>query len=189
MTDERNVNGTLSDSEIKALYLSRDERAIDETAKKYGALFFKIAIGILPEEDAKECVNDAYMRLWTSIPPTDPDNLMAYGAKTVRNVSLSRLEHENAAKRGGGVLFTELDECTPDGCDPVEEAELSEAIDRFLRGLEREKRVIFVLRYFYGEGTDAIAERLKCGVGRIKTVLHRTRKELKKYLETEGISL
>lgn len=189
MTDETSAN-VLSDGEIKSLYIARDERATDETAKKYGALFMKIARGILPPEDAEECVNDAYMKLWTSIPPADPQSLKAYGAKTVRNISLSRLEYENAEKRGGGILFSELDECVPDTeADPVGDGELSEAIDRFLRGLEREKRVIFVLRYFYGEEIKAIAVRMKCGGGRIKTILHRTRKELKAYLEEEGISL
>ncbi len=190
MIDERPV-GTLSDGEIKALYLSRDESAVDETAKKYGALFYKIASGILPREDAEECVNDAYLKLWNAIPPQDPKSLMAYGAKTVRNVALSRLEHDSAKKRGGDVLISELDECAPvtDGADPVSDSELSEAIDRFLRGLSREKRVIFVLRYFNGEGIDDVARRMSCGAGRIKTILHRTRKELKAYLEKEGISL
>ncbi|MBO4217833.1 MAG: sigma-70 family RNA polymerase sigma factor [Clostridia bacterium] len=177
----------MSDSEIKSLYFARDERATDETARKYGALFLRIARGILSKEDAEECVNDAYLRLWNSIPPADPQNLMAYGAKTVRNVSLSRLEHDSAKKRGGDVLISELDECVPDG--ELDDGSLSESIDRFLRGLAREKRVIFVLRYFHGEEVAAIASRLGCGTGRIKTVLHRTRKELKAYLEKEGISL
>ncbi len=189
MTKDIDPSAPISDAEIKRLFFSRDERAVDEVDKKYGALLLKTATDILCPEDAEECVNDAYMRLWNSIPPQDPKNLVAYALKAVRNVSLSRLEYNRAEKRGGGVLICELDECANYSDRQATESELSEAIDRFLRGLSREKRVIFVLRYFNGEPLGEIAGRIGCGEGRIKSVLWRLRKELKKYLEREGISL
>ena len=58
----------MQDSEIIALYWQRDEAAIAETSRKYGAYCFRIAANILTaKEDAEECVNDAYRRSGPSI--------------------------------------------------------------------------------------------------------------------------
>ena len=69
----------MQDSEIIALYWQRDEAAIAETSRKYGAYCFRIAGNILTaKEDAEECVNDAYHRAWNAIPPERPEHLGAW---------------------------------------------------------------------------------------------------------------
>ena len=52
-------------------------------------------------EDADECVNDAYMSAWSSMPPHRPGILSAFLGKIVRNLSLNRYRRNMAAKRGG----------------------------------------------------------------------------------------
>ena len=52
-------------------------------------------------EDADECVNDAYMSAWGSMPPHRPGVLSAFLGKIVRNLSLNRYRRNTAAKRGG----------------------------------------------------------------------------------------
>ena len=52
-------------------------------------------------EDADECVNDAYMSAWGSMPPHRPGVLSAFLGKIVRNLSLNRYRRNMAAKRGG----------------------------------------------------------------------------------------
>ena len=73
-------------------------------------------------------------------------------AKIIRNLSLNRYERESAQKRGGNAVLCELTDCIPSDSDPVREfenAELRCAIEKFLRELDAEKRVVFVKRYFF----------------------------------------
>ena len=61
------------DGEIVALFFERSERAIDETAAKYGRYCSHIANALLGNDrDAEECVNDVYLAAWNSIPPHAP---------------------------------------------------------------------------------------------------------------------
>ena len=53
----------MEDREIVALYWQPDQRAIAETAESIGPYCLAIASRILADpEDARECVNDAYLR-------------------------------------------------------------------------------------------------------------------------------
>ena len=63
----------MEDLQIIDLYNQRDENAISETAKKYGAFCESIAFNILTiAADVEECVNDTYLQAWNSIPPQQP---------------------------------------------------------------------------------------------------------------------
>ena len=93
----------MEDEKIVQLYWDRDERAIPETAAKYGGYCTSIAQNILGSaEDAEECVNDTYMSAWNSIPPHRPGNLCTFLGKLTRNLSLNRYRYSTARKRGGG---------------------------------------------------------------------------------------
>jgi DNA-directed RNA polymerase specialized sigma24 family protein len=66
----------VQDSEIIALFISRSQQAIKETARKYGKLCFQIAYNILGQhEDSQEVVNDTRLRIWNAIPPQRPTHL------------------------------------------------------------------------------------------------------------------
>ena len=94
----------MEDEKIVQLYWDRDERAIPETAAKYGSYCTSIAQNILGSaEDAEECVNDTYISAWNSIPPHRPGNLCTFLGKLTRNLSLNRYRYNTAHKRGGGV--------------------------------------------------------------------------------------
>ena len=184
------MNGFLNDDEIISLFFSRDESAISRTEEKYGKLFKHIAFNILESaEDTEECVNDVYMKLWNAIPPEKPLNLKAYGAKTARNTALNRAEYNQAGKRILNELCTELNDSLPDTAAAAESDDLKELINAFLRSLKKETRVIFVLRYFYGEQTDEIASMTNSSETKVRSQLFRTRKKLKEYLEKEDISI
>ena len=176
------------DEALVGLYLARDERAVEETQKKYGALFRSIALRLLGNpSDAEECENDAYWHLWNAIPPAKPDSLAAYGSKTVRNLAISRLEKDAAQKRGGHLLAAELSDAVPDRrSDDYAYADLSGAIDAFLRSCDKRERIMFLLRYFHGYSTEEIAEKFGCSPGAVKSQLRRTRNKLKTYLEKEN---
>ena len=112
--------------------------------------------------------------------------------RVVADLALNRLKARRAEKRGGdGVLsLEELDGCIPDGKrleESLEARELARSISAFLRTETGEARQMFVLRYFYCEPVEAIAQRLGVGQSKVKSALARTRKRLRQHLEKEGM--
>ena len=66
----------MKDEEMVGLYWMRSEDAVAATAEKYGNYCYSIAFSILHNaEDAEECVNDAYLAAWNSIPPHRPERV------------------------------------------------------------------------------------------------------------------
>lgn len=180
-----------TDAEIVGAFFERREDAIEYTRAKYGKLYMRIALSLTNnKEDAEECVSDAYLKLWNAIPPARPADLKAYGSRVTRNICLDRLEKNTAKKRAPDSCLVELSETLPDADgDPAESEELSQAIDAFLRSLDRENRVLFVRRYFYGESYEALSAHTGARIPKIKNALHRIRIRLKKHLEKEGFSI
>lgn len=65
----------MDDNSIISLYFSRNENAIAETQNKYGGFIRTVSFNITEKiEDAEECENDTYVKLWNSIPPECPEN-------------------------------------------------------------------------------------------------------------------
>ena len=171
----------MDDREIVALYLRRQEDAIARTDEKYRWLCFRLAGNILPRrEDQEECVNDAYLGLWNTIPPKEPQRLGAYLARITRNLAIDRWRSDQAQKRGGGQIACALEE--------LEQQELQNLLNRFLGELTDLQRRVFLRRYWYFDSAQDIARELGLTGAGVRTMLHRLRKRLKLYLEQEGIS-
>lgn len=184
----------MRDESIIRLYFERNENAIDETDKKYGNYCYRIADNILhSREDSEECVNDTWLRAWDAMPPTRPDNLRLFLAKITRNLSFNRYRASRADKRGGGetaLVLEELEECLPGGRDVEAEyqaAELTAAINEFVKALPKRDGNIFVRRYFFGESLPHISRRYGLAESSVRVILHRVRKKLKVRLEKEGL--
>ena len=183
----------MEDNQIIELYWNRDENAITETGRKYGAYCRKIAVNILQnEEDSEECVNDTWLKTWNSIPPHRPENLRLFLAKITRNLSFNRYNENTAQKRGGGeitLVLDELAECLEAKSD-VEQIvlgkELKECIKGFVTTLRERDRNVFVRRYFFVDTVKEIAERYGISENNVMVILSRTRKQLKNKLEKEG---
>lgn len=184
----------MNDSQIVDLYWQRNERAIAETADRYGSYCYKIAYNILADsEDSEECVNDTWHGAWNSMPENRPPVLAPYLAKMTRWLSLKRLRERNALKRSGNEISTaleELSEALDSGEDVQKQLELNElckAIDSFLDGIDEQMRNVFIARYWFLLPVNQIAKRFNFSESKVKTMLMRTRIRLKTYLEEEGL--
>ncbi len=186
----------MEDKKIVALYLSRDEKAIEETDRKYGKMLAAMSVRILnDEQDGNECVNDAYFRVWNSIPPTIPTHFSAFLHKIVRAVSIDRLRARMTSGRKVSeytVGLDELNECIAAQGSPQESLELSlltGSIERYLLGLKKEQRQMFLCRYYFADSLRSIAGYFACSEGKVKSTLFRVRAGLKKHLQQEGFFL
>ena len=180
----------MEDKEIIALYFSRDEKAIRATSEKYAGFCHRIAKNILGnDEDAEECVSDAYLALWNRIPPERPKSFAAFLAKIVRNISLDRFDYNTAACRNGNAdaVLDEILEFIPDSKgDFSEHIGLMDAINAFLSKQPKAARCIFVRRYFYMDSISEIATRYGMKESSVKSLLYRVRDRLAVYLKKGG---
>lgn len=177
----------MRDHDIIALYLERDERAIEETSKQYGRLCMQVSMNVLKSRpDAEECVNDAYLKMWNSIPPARPQSLSAYLCRIVRNLSLNRFrdQHRQRRNRDLEVAFEELEECIAMPDDQI--SELPALLSEFLRSLEETDRHLFMGRYWHTMSVRALADKLGVTPNAVSMRLHRTCQRLKAYLEERG---
>lgn len=185
----------MDDSKIIELFHARSEQAIMELSRKYGAVCIKIAKNVLNNKlDAEECVNDAYLGAWNTIPPQNPNPLLTYISRIVRNLSIKKYHSNTSVKRNSfyDVALDELENCI--SSDNTVESELSakelaQMIDDFLDTLDKENRVMFVRRYWYSDSISDIAARFHTSNNNISVRLSRTREKLKNYLKKEGVEV
>lgn len=183
----------MEDEAIIKLYFARNERAVQETDKKYGRYCFTLADAILHNrQDSEETVSDTYLKAWNAIPPRKPTVLKLFLAKITRNLAFTRWRAYSAQKRGSGELNLVLEEL--DGCiaapgqveDHLNGTELAKTIRAFLDTLPEKEQNIFLRRYFFVEESDVIARRYGLKRATVLRTLSRTREKLKAYLIKEG---
>ena len=178
--------------ELVNRFLCRDEDAIAEAKEKYGAYCAYVARNLLRDElDAEECVNDALLSAWKSIPPNEPENLKTYLGKLTREAAIDRLRWNTAQKRYSGAElqpFDELEEVIGGGSveDHAEAVDLARAISAFLRGIGETERKVFIRRYWYFDSIEVICLRFGFGKSKVKMTLKRTRDSLAEYLRKAG---
>ena len=186
---------SMEDTEIIDLYWKRDERAIEETDRKYGKYCHTVAYNVLNDyEDSQECVSDTWLRAWNSMPPKRPSVLRAFLAKITRNLAYDRYRARSASKRGGGQTEAVLEELAEvvdlsgvwDPEDLYAAKELREAINQFVRNLPEREGDVFIRRYFFAEEISDIAKRYQLTQNNVTVILSRTRNKLRKYLKEGG---
>ncbi len=184
----------MDDQQIIDLYFDRNEQAITETDVKYGKLCHSIAYNILSNrEDSEECVNDTYIGVWNAIPPTRPNNFMAFVCRIARNLSLKRLEFLKREKRSADVILSldELSAVLPDEryAPDVSDEDVGRLISQFLRTQKEDVRNVFIRKYYFFDSVKEIAERYSFTESKVKNMLFYTRNKLKDYLIKEGVEI
>lgn len=177
----------MEDKKIVELYFARDELAVTATQEKYGTLLKSLAVKILGDsESAEECLNDAYLALWSSIPPESPENLRAYSCKIVRNLAFKRLRYSLAEKRSvhSEVPLDELEASLSDGAsqDAFSDVDFSILLNEFLGELKPESRKVFLKRYFFFDTVPEIAHDLGISESKVKSLLFRARSKFKSHI-------
>ena len=185
----------MEDQKIIDLYTNREGRAIHETDKKYGRLCTSISMGILNDmRDSEECVSDTWLTLWNQIPPKKPNPFKAYICRIIKNLSLKRYEYHHAKRRNSqyDLSLEELEECINKEQNVeihIELRELKWIIAKFIENLPKEKRILFLRRYWFLQSVKEIAQDYETTPKNMSVKLLRIRKELKEYLKEEGFEI
>lgn len=183
----------VEDTQIIDLFFARDQQAITELDAKYGSMCRKLSYQILNNRlDSEECVNDAYLGTWNTIPPERPNPLRTFLCKIVRNLSIKRYHANTAAKRNSmydvALSEVEQDVMTLNTVeDEIEAKALARLIEVFLDSLSAENRVIFMRRYWFSDSYEEIAQKVGITEKNVSVRLSRLRRQLKVFLVREGV--
>lgn len=190
---KRKVVNSVDDKELIELYLMRDEKAIKCTEELYGSRLKALAGRLLADQgDVEECLNDTWFKVWNAIPPHRPESLYAFCAVICRRTAMDILDKRTAQQRSAVVveLTAELEQCIPDSsAHAPDDGQLGSLIKSFIAKLDEEKRAVFIRRYWFGETAASIAEKYGYTETKVRSMLFRTRKKLKKYLEGKDVEL
>ena len=177
--------GALSDADIVALYLSRNEVAIEHTDRNYGAYCMSVAMNILNNRpDAEECVNDTYLRAWQSIPPQRPTVLRLFLGKITRRLAIDKYRANKSRNRDFEVALEEISEFLP--APEEDDGTLPTLLAEFLTTLPDEERNLFVLRYYHGHTVARLSKAFGMKPNNLSARLYRTREKLRGYLSERG---
>lgn len=168
----------------------RDENALAELERKYKKLMYYVAFRILGiRGDAEECVNDALLDIWESIPPQKPDNLETFALLVVRRRAIDRLEYNRAQKRFAPTTpLEEIEELIADETD-LDDGFLAGLLNEFMSKLPQEDRRVFLQRYYLCQSIDEIAANFAIKPGTVFSKLSRTKEKLRKHLAENGVKL
>lgn len=184
----------IADEQIIELYWRREEKAIQETDKKYGQFLFRIAYNILHERlDCEECQNDTYLGVWNAIPPTRPTVFPAFITQIMRRIAINRYKEKASKKRIPSELTISMEDVngTLHGDDSVavkyEMAEVGKIINNYMRELSDRQRYIFIDRFYLAESVETIATDLSISVPTVYREIDKIKHSLKLYLEWNDV--
>lgn len=148
--------------------------------------FFRLAYSIVRERaEAEDIVQDVLLKLWNRRDEWDYiENLDAYCFRMIKNLSLDRLSTLNMRQTGTidpereNVHF--IDNRSPDS--EMEGKEQHYVIERCIRSLTENQRLVFTLREIEGMSYREIAEALDISEDMVKISLHRARRKMKDLL-------
>ena len=181
-----------TDARLLDLLQERDETALSAIQRQYGQQVLHLATRILGSEpDAEECVNDALLDIWNTVPPVCPASFLSYFSLLVRRRAIDRVRYHTAERRSGCEYVASLEELEAvlPAESPAEDGEIMDCIRDFLDTLPARDRRIFLLRYFRFCSHREIGDRVGMWESTVNMRLTRMRKKLRDALLRRGIFL
>ena len=134
---------------------------------------------------AKDAVQEAYARAWRDLAGLrDPDRFAAWLRRLVVNACYDELRRDR--RRRMEVEIGELDHRTD---EDVERSTLErDLVDRAMRGLDEDERVIVVLYYYLDLSLAEVAATLGIPEGTAKSRLFRARRDLRRAIGIEDVA-
>jgi RNA polymerase sigma-70 factor, ECF subfamily len=166
------------DAQLVRLTTEGDLRAFEQLVERHRDVVVRVAARIVGTQDAEDVSQDAFLRAFHRLGGFRGDApFHAWLLRIAHNAALDHL----ARKRAEPVDPESLDESeAPSQRAPAERLEVRERIERLerkLRALSPQHRVVLVLRDAEGLSYEEIAEITSTPLGSVKGRLHRARRE------------
>jgi RNA polymerase sigma-70 factor (ECF subfamily) len=180
----------LDEAELIGSAKGGDRQAFDELVRRTFVDTFTLARRLTGnEEDARDVVQDAYLRAWKGIGKFRGD--AAFSTWLYRITANAAASSVQRGRRHRAEPFADDFEPVDTGAEQMitQGAESAETLDRIADALDElpaKLRSVVVLKDVYGLSHEAIAEELGISVSAAKVRLHRARRKLRDVLYDEG---
>jgi RNA polymerase sigma-70 factor (ECF subfamily) len=180
----------LDEGELVAAARSGDRRAFDELVRRTFVDTFTLARRLTGnEEDARDVVQEAYLRAWKGIGKFRGEAAFStWMYRITANAAASNVQRRRRHRTESFADDFEPVDRTAESSvsEGAESAEALERISAALDDLPGKLRSVVVLKDVYGMSHEAIAEELGITVSAAKVRLHRARRKLRDVLYDEG---
>src|SRR3954454_25384705 len=166
-----------------------DRPAFDELVRRTYVDTYTLALRLTAhEEDARDVVQEAYLRAWKGLDGFRGDaQFSTWMYRITANAAYSSVRRKKRTRMESLDIVDDVIELHPDS-QPEEAAETQALLAKLSGALEQlppKLRVLVVLKDVYGLSHDEIAHELGISVAAAKVRLHRGRKKLRDLLYDE----
>jgi RNA polymerase sigma-70 factor (ECF subfamily) len=172
---------TYSESELIILLKEGDKTAFPYLYEHYFEALYKVAFGILKDEDfASYALHDAFVLIWRNIRQYDPQKgrLFTWMHQIVRNKSIELLKSKAYIEDSKTKSMTESHLLIS-----LQEFTEQNSLRSLLIRLKNEHRILIEMSYFTGYTREEIAKELNIPVGTVKTRLRAALVVLRKMMQ------
>ena len=180
----------MEEAELIGAAQGGDRAAFDELVRRTFVDTFTLARRLTGnEEDARDVVQDAYLRAWRGIGKFRGE--AQFSTWMYRITANAAATHVRKRRRHRTEPIDETFEPadTRSEAQPASQAESADSLERIARAVDElppKLRSLVVLKDVYGLSHEAIAEELGISVPAAKVRLHRARRKLRDLLYEEG---
>jgi RNA polymerase sigma-70 factor (ECF subfamily) len=180
----------VDDVELIAAAQNGDRDAFDELVRRTFVDTFTLARRLTGnEEDARDVVQEAYLRAWRGIGKFRGEaQFSTWMYRITANAGATHMRKRRRHRAEPLAEVTEPVDTRPDA-QPATAAEAADSLERIGAALDElppKLRSLVVLKDVYGLPHEAIAEELGISVPAAKVRLHRARRKLRDLLYEEG---
>ena len=166
-----------SDEELMTLAMNDDARAFEELFQRYKRRLFGFFYGlVLNTEEARDCVQDTFLRLWQRRHQfARKGRFSAYVFQIAKNYFLDRGRRQKFGAESRHVLDGEPAEhllgisLSDGGYGAAAAAEIREAVRDAMARLPEIQRVVYALSEEQGMSYEEIADVLECPLGTVSS--------------------
>lgn len=185
----------MNDERLAARLRKKDEKALEETVRRFtpltASIIYNVSKGTLTKEDIEEVTADVFITLWNNTEKIIPEKLKGYICCIARTRALNKIE---SVKKGVIISLDDDDfkeELEDDFsiADETETKDVQSELKNIIDSLEEPERTIMIRYYFYYQTTSKISEIMNINASTVKTKLKRTREKIKEILLKGGYSL
>jgi RNA polymerase sigma-70 factor (ECF subfamily) len=166
------------------LSLRNDRKAFRQIVEAYQDMIFSVSFKLLGNnEDARDCTQDAFIRIWLHLKDFNPEQKFSTWAYRIAvNICIDKLKRQKIKTINFDKDLT-LNFSIDDPEIQLSNKELSEIIVALTNELSYKQKVVFTLRYLEDLDVEEIKEITGMSAEKIKSNLYLAKQTIRKKLE------